>query len=262
MMSNHDRPTVLKRFLLHEETRPDAATLAWIDRAAESLEARPDFVRASRCRIQARLNQQSVRNPLLIWKWSAVYWWQSPTLHVALVILLAAAAYFNVVRLSQASRSWIPGDFLYPLKTASESVLLAASLQPDADARLHIGFAQRRLLEAQSLAFENRYQHIPVVVANYDYHVTRAVSLVEQISHSQQERGRGLAGELEQVIIGQMGVVDLLYGLSPGLAQAQFERIMMISTGGISAARRSLAPNSSELQPQPGLPSAKWGRAA
>lgn len=243
-MKNHDRPTIPARALFGEESEPNPATLAWLNRAGEALDPRPGFILASRRRIQSGVSGRYGRNPWLMWKWSAVYWWQSPVLHVALVVLLAAVGYFNVAGISQAAQYAIPGDWLYPVKTAGESLRLAASLTAEKDTRLHIAFARRRLLEAQSLAFENRYDRIPETVADFDYHVTRAVILVGWISPHRPAQARGLTGELEQAVIGQVGMVDLLHGFTPDTTRIELKRMISISTDGVTAARLLSRPGS------------------
>lgn len=223
-------------------------TARWLTSARPTLEPRPGFVRASRRRVQARIGPRVVRNPWRVWGGSALYWWQSPTLHVAMVVLLAAALYFNAVSFLQASRYWLPGDTLYPLKPVAENVRLLVSFAPERDAALHIEFAHRRLIEVQALVFENRYEEIPGAVASFDYHVTRAVTLVNQVADYEQGQARGLATDLQNTLAGQMGLVALLADFTPDAAQPQFERLLMISTGGVMDMQELLPPDSGDTQ--------------
>lgn len=230
------------------EMEPLLSAARWVVAARPALEPRPGFVRASRRRLQARTGPRYTHNPWMIWTRSAIYWWQSPPLHVAMVVLLAAALYFNAVSFLQASRYWLPGDTLYPLKPVVENVRLLASFSPERDAALHIEYAHRRLIEVQSLVLENRFEEIPGAVANFDYHVSRAVTLVNQVAGYEQSHARGLAVSLEDTLSGQMSMVTLLAGFTPDASQADFERLLIISTGGVLDMQEFLLPDSGETQ--------------
>lgn len=70
---------------------------------------------------------------------------------VAAVLVLASGA--GTV---WAAQSALPGDVLYPVKRASESVRLALARDPGAKARLHLELADRRLEELRALLERRR----------------------------------------------------------------------------------------------------------
>jgi hypothetical protein len=232
-----------------EEILPAVETARWLTEAAPAFEPRPGFVRASRRRLQAQVCSNCGRNPWLMWRWSALYWWQSPTLHVALVVLMVTVIYFNIAGMMQSSRSWLPGDPLYPLKPVVEETRLLLSFSPQRDAELHIEYAHRRLIEVQALVFENRYDEIPATVANFDHHVSRAVLLVDQVAGAQKEQARGLASSLESTLVSQIGMVALLAEMTPEPTHADFKQLLEISTGGVDGIQQILSPDSSDTQP-------------
>ena len=231
-----------------EDLRPVAETARWLAKVAPAFDPRPGFVLTSRRRLQAQVCNNYGRNPWLMWRWSAIYWWQSPALHVALVVLMVTVIYFNLAGMLQASRGWLPGDALYPLKPIVEETRLLFSFSPQRDAELHIEYAYRRLLEAQALVLENRYDQIPATVANFDHHVSQAVRLVDQMAGVQEEQARGLASSLETTLTSQIGMVVLLSEMTPEPTQDDFEQLLEISTGGVNGIQNILSPDSSDTQ--------------
>lgn len=230
-----------------KESLPDAA--GWLESAGAEFDPRPEFISASRRRLQTHAGLRRRRNPWRTWQWSALYWWQSPALHVAMVVLLAATLYFNLSSVLRASGGWLPGDLLYPLKPAGEQIRLLTSLTAEGDARLHIEFAHQRLIEIQGLVFENRYDRIPAAVANFDAHVSQAVALVNGMAKKRQPGASELAAELQRTLRGQMGMVTLLKGFTPSTTRAEFERLLSISVAGMSGIRDVLSPKSGGSRP-------------
>ncbi len=235
---------------LEDETRPMAQAANWLAQRRAALDPRPGYVRASRQRLVARLQARGGKRPWLHRHWGDIAWWQHPLAHLALVMLLVASAFLSASRLAVASRAWLPGDLLYPLKPMAEQAALLASLTKEGDAQLHIEFAHRRLIEAQSLVFENRYEQLPAAVADFDRHVSQAVILVNQMAGDQQDEARSLATELQQALSGQMGMLMLLTNLTPDASQAEFQRLLMISEDGVSDLRNVLTPDGGDAQHQ------------
>ena len=66
-----------------------------------------------------------------------------------------------------ASVEALPGDVLYPVKTAIEDARLAVSLNDASDAELRLAFAARRLDEAAALLERNRPEDIEQALENY-----------------------------------------------------------------------------------------------
>lgn len=235
---------------LEDKARCMADAANWLAQRRSALEPRPAFVRASRQRLLARLRAQGGKRPWLHRHWGDIAWWQHPLAHLAMVMLLVASAFLSASRLTLASRAWLPGDLLYPLKPMAEQAALLASLTKEGDAQLHIEFAHRRLIEAQSLVFENRYEQIPAAVADFDRHVSQAVLLVNQMAGDQQDEARSLATDLQQALSGQMGMLILLTNLTPDASQAEFQRLLMISENGVSGIRNVLPPDGGDAQHQ------------
>jgi hypothetical protein len=163
--------------------------------------------------------------------------WRSPGLQGVLLGLLALMLFFSVNRLVSAAPGWLPGDLLYPLKPMAEDAALLASLSPEKDADLHIRFANRRLMEIQTLALEGRYDLISPAVAGFDRHLTDALVMVSQVSVEQPNSAIRLARQLDAALASQVGTVSVLSGVAPGAAQGEFRRLLIIASDGLSTVR-------------------------
>ncbi len=91
----------------------------------------------------------------------------------------AAAAY--------ASQDALPGDALYPVKTVVEQAEIALTTDPQAQAELHLEFAQERAAEMQALAAEGRLDLIPQTAANMQEHLQQAEQLATQMAQQGQQ---------------------------------------------------------------------------
>jgi hypothetical protein len=216
---------------------PAIYTARRLAEARPAFEPRPGFVRASRRRVLAQLPTARARRPRLGWRWARATGWRSPALQGVLTGLLVLMLFFSANRLASAAPAWLPGDLLYPLKPLAEDAALLTSLSSEKDAELHIEYANRRLVEIQSLALEGRYELIPTTVEGLDRHVTDALVAVSQVSGQRQETARSLARRLDHTLSSQLGVVSVLSGAAPGAARAQLHRLLLIAADGMSTVR-------------------------
>ena len=91
----------------------------------------------------------------------------------------AAAAY--------ASQDALPGDLLYPVKTAVEQAEIALTTDAQTQAELHLELAQERAAEIQALAAEGRLDLIPEIAADMQQHLQQAEQLAQQLAQEGQE---------------------------------------------------------------------------
>ncbi len=228
-----------------EALRPELETARWLQERRPALAPRPGFVAASQRRVLARIEVQGGLTPASKMRWSFASLrypstWRHYIPRLALVYLLLVALLLNAGRITTASLKWLPGDVGYPVKLAMEGIALLATPSPAGDARLHIQFAQRRLLEAQALVLESRFDQIPATVANFGRHVQGAVSAVDRVA--QQDRGQAheLALDLQRVFSKQMPLVVLLSGFTPADSRADFQLVLSIAEDGVSAMEKVL----------------------
>lgn len=82
-----------------------------------------------------------------------------------------------------ASADSIPGDTLYPVKTAFEDVRLAVS-NDQQDARLYVRFAEERVEEIELLLIRGRVELIPIAIARYEIQVQKAVEILPTLAET------------------------------------------------------------------------------
>ena len=111
-----------------------------------SIEPRPEFWQAAKARLLSALaakEKKRERRLLPLWSWQ----WRW-AVAVAMILALFLAGGGTVM----ASSDSLPGDLLYPVKTATEKVRAFFTFGDEAKANLHMKFAERRVKEIESLA--------------------------------------------------------------------------------------------------------------
>jgi hypothetical protein len=241
---------VLARYPEHdEELRPALEAAAWLSGRRGAVESRPGFASASRGRLITRIRSGEGASQIApLWLVSLVWWYErrKRVVFAVLALVLALQLAFNVNGLARAEHTWLPGDAFYPLRTTSESLRLLVSLDASQDARLHIEFAQRRILEVQALIIEGRYERVPAAVEDFEGHVDAAVRAVNELAGDDAYQARQLALELREVLGSQTNLVALLAGWTPAPIRLACERVIDISQGGASAVEEMLSPSGLE----------------
>ncbi len=224
-----------------EELRPVLLTAAWLCKRNPDLEPRPGFVRAGHLRLvyQIRSSQTGLSPGL---RPAQPFSWLRLALRVALFCLLFAAGFLVASGLADAAQTWLPGDPTYFLKSAQEDLALGLATTPFRKASLHSEYANRRLLEAQALAFEGRYEQLPSTVADFSSHVEAALDETIQAAQDDPERGFILATRLKQVLDGQRELVALLASATPRSGSGEFGRVLQVSQTGLEALQDLLNP--------------------
>lgn len=248
-----------------EALKSELEVALWLQDSRQAFQPRPGFVAASRRRLMARLETQGAapRAPNLCWAVSSLRYpstWRTYAPRLVMIYLLMVTLLLSAGRVARASLTWLPGDFGYPVKIAMERIALLATPTAAGDARLHIQFAHRRLIETQALVLEARYEQIPATVDNFAYHVDRAVRAVDQVARHDRGRAQSLALDLQRVLSGQTSLVALLSGFTPEDARADFQSVLIIAENGVSAIKNLLEPENSGASLIGAAP--VWGRTA
>ena len=233
-----------------EALRPELETARWLVERRPELRPRPGFIGASQARLLVRLAEADRRAPRSKLRWSFLSLrypstWRQHAPRMALVYLLLVTLLLSLGRVSTASLNWLPGDLVYPLKIGFEEAALFITPTAAGDARLHTQFAHRRLLEAQALVFENRFEQIPGTVADFSSHVDRAVHSVERVARRDRGLAQSLALDLERVLSNQTLMVELLAGFTPQPERANFQSVLTIAENGVSAVQQVIDSGSS-----------------
>jgi uncharacterized membrane protein YgcG len=153
-------------------------------RASSAVEPRPEFKVRVRHEAQSRLRSEGrkavpKRTPALQWipRWAAV---------AACVAMLFVFVAGGTVAASSGS---VPGDTLYPVKTATEQVQMKLTFSKAAKAKLQARFAERRAREMARLAEKGRTAQLGAVAARFEAHLAEIEQLATQISATDPEDG-------------------------------------------------------------------------
>lgn len=128
--------------------------------------------------------KSEIRNPKS-WRWSSAALRRSAALRPSAAAGLVISFLLMVSLLAGAGTVYaaagaLPGDVLYPLKTALEDVRLAVSLNKTKDAELRLAFAARRLDEVTQLLEGDRPEDIGPALANYTGQVEWVLASVHE----------------------------------------------------------------------------------
>jgi hypothetical protein len=154
-------------------------------RASSAIKARPEFEKLAKYRFSSALREKSGRKSVSrtpLWRWQR-------RMAVAFAVILAL--FLIGAGTVTASDSSLPGDVLYPVKTAAEKVQGFFTFGSEAKASLHIKLAQRRLNEIEALAGKNRTISQPLLDMMND-ETEQAIELIAQNKPS----GKELIGRL------------------------------------------------------------------
>jgi len=199
--------------------RPQLESILWIHNINQELDPRPGFVAASRRRLVAKIQQESVADTVVdpAPKRGFFNLFLSPRfatpLIVALVLLISLYVAGNGLNL--ASQNAIPGDRMYSVKIGFEKAALAFSRDNTSDAELRVEFTHRRSEEIYRLVAEGRYEYIPETVKSFENEVGQTILSLNQVASQNDGQARQMAGELEDYLNHQRAVLAGLIQNAP-----------------------------------------------
>lgn len=232
--------------------RAELEAVEWLEHSRGLLEPRPGFVTASRKRLKTRLETPEGRQ-VGIWRsrWLVRYrsrsygLAQSPVILAVLLVMLVGMIVQSGRVLAHSAPTWLPGDFLYPLKETGEHLSLLFSLSSEQRASRHIEFARQRLLEAQSLVFEGRYEEIAGAATDFSEHMDAALRTINQISRKDLVTARRLAGLLDVTLSQHNQLISTLVQACPDTARQDLQRVLAVSQNGLLEMKRIIDPGNS-----------------
>ena len=194
-------------------------------RVSSSLEPRPEFKAATRYRFFSALSaKKQSRKPWLglFRRHRFVLGDQSRwafAMAATLLIFLSSAG------MVYASSDAVPGDVLYPVKTATEQGQLFITYDEKARDGLYLRFAWRRLQELEALSLRKRAipDHVLDKMAVYTGHVADRVGYYESEDVSE---------ELLQLTSKQQKVLEAMSNMMPMGARHAFRKAMTSSEEG------------------------------
>ena len=172
----------LERYPEHAVQLEPLLRVAKATRETSSVEPRPEFKAQARYQIESLLHAKGQkagprRLPLVSW----VPRWAVGVAAVFLVILLAGSGTVA------ASSSSLPGDTLYPVKTATERVWLSLTFSDTAKARLQAKLADRRVAEMARMAERGNTERMEELAARFSAHLKKIEELAARIKAANPE---------------------------------------------------------------------------
>ena len=143
---------------------------------SSAVEPRPDFTARVTHEVQSQLRSkwpkaQPKRAPVLHW----MPRWAMAAVTLVFVVLLAGT---TTVAASSGS---LPGDTLYPVKTATEQVQMRLTFSKAAKAKLQASLAERRVREIALLAAKGRTAKVEALTVQFEAHLEKIQQLAAQI---------------------------------------------------------------------------------
>lgn len=213
--------------------------------AARTLQAPPDFRRTAAARMHnlvasrpRRAERTAIRTNPLRHVWSglqaAFRLQKAPaTVVVGVVVALLLLVGGGTV---YAAADALPGDALYPVKIAVETVQLAVSLNDARDAELHLSFAARRLEEAAASLAQDRPGSARQALTDYASQLESALAFFDRDSRLSPEAQVMLANQLVARLPRHEAQLAALLEQSPETDRSAIELALTVSQTGRSLA--------------------------
>jgi len=176
-------------------------------------------------------------------------------------IAATVVALFATAGAASASADALPGDFLYPAKLMVEAAQEILTLDPEAEAALHLRFADRRLAELEALVEAGRLDDLDELILAFDFHWAEAQSGEAGFP------GQGLGiGQAPPGFEYHLQVLAELLGRVPEAARPALQHVLSQAEAALSSGpgNSGQAPGQQDGTPgqgdQPGTPPANPGR--
>jgi hypothetical protein len=178
-------------------------------------------------------------------------------LFVLVILIVFAMFLFGGTGITAyAASSSLPGDGLYPLKTAMETTRAGLTFDSAAQARLYIEYAGRRLSEIQSLIDQGRYGDISQAASEFEKDLQRSLSAIESLSQTDPARAIGLSAEMIAILRGYNDILTQLLATVPADAQPAIQSAIKASQSAATSLDATYDPfnlDNEELEDENGV---------
>ena len=103
-------------------------------------------------------------------------------------LFMAATVIFGGGAVAHASQDALPGDALYPLKTAIEQAELALATTPEEQFERHLALAQKRADEIRALALDDRSEQMLQTATEMQQHLQHAEQWALQLAQPERQK--------------------------------------------------------------------------
>jgi hypothetical protein len=214
-------------------------------KASSHIEPRPEFQRLAKHRLLSAIGEKGKKRAehrMPLWGWQRR--WAVALAAVLILILIGAGTV-------TASTGSLPGDTLYPVKTATEKLQGFFTFSSEAKANFYMKLAQRRLDEIKLLVEGNRsISQSLLVVMN-----TETDGAIEILSRSKQVRKESI-DRLTGLTFNQKTVLLELMGKVPSKAKMRLQEALKRSeqAHGRALLLKDMIPQMKKLQISPSSP--------
>jgi hypothetical protein len=161
---------------------------------------------------------------------------------VILVIVLALSATGGGT--AYAAQDSLPGDALYPVKLATEQVIMILPGDDVAKAERALSFAERRMGEIEALVEEGRSQDLALAVEKYGYALNMALARMERARNRGLDTGN-VTARVAEATARHLLILDGVWDKAPDQAKAAIAHAREVSERGRQNALVALARNDS-----------------
>lgn len=214
-----------------DNLRPILETVVWLLQRRDDLSPRPAFVNASHRRLvmQLKTMQLSRMHRSLIHFLQVLK--KKQVIRLAFFLLIITFVFTGSKAASAAAFS-IPGDIAYPIKVTLEKMQLGVSINEASATRLQVVFAQKRLIEMQSLILEGRYEYIPQTTLEFNKDILMAINSIERLSDRSPDQAQQLAVSLKNALSIQVLTLDVMLQMVPETDKPAVREMIHISNDG------------------------------
>jgi hypothetical protein len=208
-----------------EQLKPPLEAAMWLQSRKEVFNPRPGFVQISQRRLVNRFREQGTPGGAVETLSRIPAFFQERRIAVqysALLTLTAVLLFVGYRSTDFLVQRSIPGDPLYETKITQEQLRVSLATSPEAETRLRISFAQRRVLEMQELVLVGRTELIDKTLENFEYQLSQAASGILTIAQDDQIVAAELSSLFEETLRVPVDNFVGIIGSKPEFASGDF----------------------------------------
>lgn len=145
------------------------------------------------------------------------------------VLVFAVFLFGGLGTTAYAASSSLPGDALFPVKTAAETIQVRWTPGPSARARLYLAFAGQRLEEMQALIEEGRFGHLEAAAGEFEKDIQGTLWEIESLAQHQPGEAARLRQETAAVLHDYSGDLTRMLAAVPLEARMSIQRASQTS---------------------------------
>jgi hypothetical protein len=162
----------------------------------------------------------------------------APAFAVAAILLLfAIGAYFVGPTISSSVTEAIPGDSLYALKIAGESVQLALAFNTVSNLQAHLTFTQNRVTEIEKLVNMNRTEQIPETLSAFQKELAQVTSAFDTLIGENPASAKAFEPAVQLVLSHSNEILNAALVLVP----APIQVVIRVAIDAVSQAETQIA---------------------